>query len=170
MSSKKDKALIWPYAIGASILLVFGFCVATIIISFERPVEPSDLYMRGYHDTDANINEIITKEIAFNKEYQINYLTQGLDMNHTVLKYKISDYQGNAVNDASIRVIVTRPNNHKHDQEVNVTSVSEGVYTLQAITLPKPGRWDIMAHVSVGDLERYYNVKADTRYDTTVEY
>ena len=168
--NKKDKALRWPYAIAASILLVFGFCVATIIISFERPVEPSDLYMRGYHDADANINDIIAKEIAFNQRYTIAYLGNRLDVNHTVLEYKVSDRNGMPVDTADIRVIVTRPNNHAHDLEVNVSKVSNGIYTLESITLPEPGRWDIMAHVQVGELERYYNLKADTRYDSTFEY
>ncbi len=168
--SKKDKALIWPYAIAASILLVFGFCVATIIISFERPVEPSDLYMRGYHDADANINDIIAKKIAFDKHYTIAYLGKQLDRNHTVLQYKISTVDGTPVNNAAMHVIVTRPHNHKHDQNVSVSSVDNGIYTFQAITLPEPGRWDIMAHVKVGELERYYNLKADTRYESTFEY
>ncbi len=168
--SSKDKALRWPYAIAASIFLVFGFCVATIIISFERPVEPSDLYMRGYHDTDANINDIIAKEIAFKKAYVIAYLGKQLDRNNTVLEYKVTDHEGNAVNDAAIRLIVTRPNNHKYDQELNVSRVNNGVYTFNGISLPEAGRWDIMAHVQVGALERYYNIKADTRYDKAYEY
>ncbi len=126
--------------------------------------------MRGYHEADANINEIIAKKIAFNKEYTIEYVGKKLDMNNTVLQYKVSDHNGNAVDNASIRVIVTRPNNHKHDQEVNVSSVSHGIYTLQSITLPEAGRWDVMAHVQVGTLERYYNFKADTRNNNTFEY
>ncbi len=168
--SKKDKALRWPYAIGASIVLVFGFCVATIIISFERPVEPSDLYMRNYHDADANINEIIAKEIAFKKRYTIEYISEKLNMQNSVLKYKISDVNGNAVNNADLKVIVTRPNNHKHDTELNSADISNGIYTFSSITLPQEGRWNIMAHVSIDEYERYYNLKADTRYESTFEY
>ncbi len=168
--SKDNRALIWPYSIGASILLVFGFCVVTIIISFERPVEPSDLYMRGYHDADANINEIIAKEIAFKKRYNIEYVSEQLNMKNTVFKYRVSDLNGNAVDSAQLRVIVTRPNNHKHDKELNTSSVSNGIYTFDGITLPEPGRWDIMTHVQVGEFERYYNLKADTRHESTFEY
>ncbi|MDA3908837.1 MAG: hypothetical protein PF437_07095, partial [Sulfurimonas sp.] len=32
------------------------------------------------------------------------------------------------------------------------------------------GKWDIMAKVSVGNLQRFYNVKADTRKKETSEY
>jgi len=168
--SKKNKALIWPYGIAASIIVVVGFCIATIIVSFERPVEPSDLYMRNYHDTDANINEIIAKEVAFKKRYKIEYVSEQLNMENTVLKYKISDVNGSAVEGAQLHVVVTRPNNHKYDKELNVSKDSNGIYTFDRITLPKPGRWDIMAYVQVGEFERYYNLKADTRYESIYEY
>ena len=49
--------------------------------------------------------------------------------------------------------------------------VSEnGVYTFEAIDLPKPGRWDIMAKVTIGEYQRYYNLKADTRNPNTTEF
>jgi hypothetical protein len=168
--NNKDKALRWPYGIAISIVLVIGLCIGTIIISFERPVEPSDRYMRGYHDTDANINAIIAKEIEFKKHYTIEYLSDQIAMDNTVLKYKISNVDGTPVDNANIRVIVTRPHNHKHNQELNSSNVSEGIYTFESITLPEAGRWNIMAHVQVGELERYYNLKADTRYESTFEY
>jgi nitrogen fixation protein FixH len=126
--------------------------------------------MRNYHDADANINEIIAKEIAFKKRYQVEYISKKLDMNHTVLQYKVNDLQGNTVNNARFNVVVTRPNNHKHDQELSNPSVEKGVYTFAGITLPEPGRWDIMAKVSVDSYERYYNLKADTRYESVFEY
>ncbi len=168
--SKEDKALRWPYTIGASIVLVFGFCVATIIISFERPVEPSDLYMRGYHEADANINEIIANEIAFKKRYTIEYVSEQLNMQNSVIKYKISDVNGNAINNADLKIVVTRPNNHKHDTELSGADINNGIYTFSSIALPQAGRWDIMAYVSIDGYERYYNLKADTRYESTFEY
>ncbi|MEA2112054.1 MAG: FixH family protein [Campylobacterota bacterium] len=168
--SKKDKALIWPYSIGASIVLVFGFCVATIIVSFERPVEPSDEYMRGYHDTDANINEIIAKEIAFNKRYTIEYVSQQINMKNYSVEYKINDVSGNPVDNAEVIAVVTRPNNHKHDVQLTDPLIENGIYTFKSMTLPEPGRWNIMVHVKVDGYERYYNLKADTRYESTFEY
>ena len=143
---KFNSAKVWPYAITFSIIMVFGFCVATIMIALTLPVEKSDTYMMDYHQADAKANDLIKAEIAFN------------------------DLENNPVNDATIKVIVTRPNNHKHDQEVINPSVSNGVYTFQAITLAQPGRWDVMAKVNVGEFERFYNVKADTRAKEAFEY
>ena len=48
--------------------------------------------------------------------------------------------------------------------------VENGVYTFSAIKLAQPGRWDIMARVSVDGVQRFYNVKADTRYKEAYEY
>jgi len=161
---------IWPYAIGISIIFIFGACIATIVVATKLPVEKSDLYMTDYHDADANANSLIRAEIAFKKKYKIEYVTEGLDTNGSVIKYKVTDLEGNPVENAEVVVVVTRPNNRKHDQKLSDPQVENGVYTFSAITLPQKGRWDVMAKVSVGDLSRYYNVKADTRYSEVFEY
>ena len=168
--SKKNSGKIWPYAIGGSIILVFGFCVATIVVSMKLPVEKSDTYMMNYHEADANANELIKAQIAFDKEYKIKYITDGLDTQGSVLKYEVVDKNNNPVNNADILVVVTRPNNHKYDQELKNPKVQNGIYIFENIQLPKEGRWDIMAKVNIGDKSRFYNVKADTRYSEAFEY
>jgi nitrogen fixation protein FixH len=166
----KSSGRIWPYAIGASIVLVFGACVATIVVTSKMPVEKSDTYMMGYHEADANANEIIEAQIAFDKKYKIEYKTELLSQENSQIKYKITDIDGNSVDNANLKVVVTRPNNHKHDQELVNPSVSEGVYTFASIKLPEPGRWDIMAKVDIGENQRFYNLKADTRAKEAFEY
>ena len=161
---------IWPYAIGASIILVFGFCVTTIVVTSTMPVEKSDRYMMYYQKADASANELIEARIAFDKKYKIEYVTDGLNLDSSVLKYRVTDLESNPVSNAKIMVIVTRPNNHKHDQELNNPTFENGIYTFSTITLPEKGRWDIMAKVNVGDLQRFYNVKADTRAKDAYEY
>jgi len=166
----KNSGRIWPYAIGASIVLVFGACVATIVITSKMPVEKSDTYMMGYHEADASVNEIIEARIAFDKKYKIEYKTDSLSLESSEIKYKITDTDGNAVDNATLKVVVTRPNNHKHDQELVNPSVSEGVYSFAPIKLPEAGRWDIMAKVDIGENQRFYNLKADTRAKEAFEY
>lgn len=166
----KSNGKIWPYAIGTSIVLVFGACVATVIVANTLPVEKSDTYMMGYHEADAKANELIQARIEFDKKYKVAYVTDGLRIDSSVIKYKVSDLNSQAVNNAKIEVIVTRPNNHKHDQTLKSSSYENGVYTFPSIKLPVEGRWDIMAKVSVGDLQRYYNIKADTRTKGAYEY
>jgi nitrogen fixation protein FixH len=161
---------IWPYAIAISILIVFGFAVTTIIVTSTMPVEKSDEYMMYYQEADANANELIEARIAFDKKYKIEYLTDGISCDATNIKYKVTDLDSNPVDDAKIMVIVTRPNNHKHDQELKNPTSENGVYSFSTITLPEKGRWNIMAKVNVGKLQRFYNVKADTRAKEAFEY
>lgn len=161
---------IWPYAIGASIIFIFGACVATIVITNKLPVEKSDTYMMGYHEADDRANEIIEAQIAFNKKYKIEYISEELKAQNGVVKYRVSDLNSNPVNNAEIKIVVTRPNNHKFDQELTNPKVEDGVYTFDSITLALEGRWDVMAKVNVGELHRFYNIKTDTRGMEVVEY
>ena len=166
----KNSGKIWPYAIGISIILVFGACVATIVVASKLPVEKSDTYMMGYHEADANANELIEAKIAFDKKYKVEYITDGLSLENTTLKYRITDLNNNPINDAYIKAVITRPNNHKNDQELLNPMIDNGVYTFKSVTLAIEGRWDVMAKINIGDNQRYYNVKADTRAKEAFEY
>ncbi len=167
---KKNKTTLWPYAIGGAITLVFGFCVATVIVTSSLPVENSDTNMMYYQEADANANKLIKAKIAFDKKYKIEYLTDGISCEATNLKYRIIDLEGNPVDNAKIKVIVTRPNKHKYDQELNNAVFKDGIYSFPTITLAQKGRWNIMAKVNVGDLQRFFNVKTDTRAKEAFEY
>jgi len=166
----KSSGRIWPYAIGTSIVFIFGACVATIVVATKLPVEKSDTYMMSYHEADAKANELIKARIAFDKKYKIEYVTDGLTQESSVIKYRVTDINSNPVDNAKVSVVVTRPNNHKHDQKLENPTVQNGIYTFNSIKLPEPGRWDIMAKVDVDDVNRYYNVKADTRAKEAFEY
>ncbi len=161
---------IWPYAISISIMMVFGFCVATIVITQQMPVEKSDAYMMDYNYADVQANELIEQQIAFDKKYKVSYVTEVLTQESTVLKYKITDINDNFVNNAKILAIITRPNNHKNDQELINPSIDNGIYTFKSVTLVEPGRWNVIARVSIGEDERFYSVKADTRAKEAFEY
>lgn len=161
---------IWPYAIGISIIFIFGACVATIVVANTLPVEKSDTYMMDYHEADAKANDLLKAAIAFNKKYKIEYITDGLSTQGSTIKYRVTDIDSNPVNSAQIKVVVTRPNNHKYDQELSSPKVENGIYTFDSIELAGEGRWDIMAKVAVDELHRFYNVKADTRAKEIIEY
>ncbi|MEA2099618.1 MAG: FixH family protein [Campylobacterota bacterium] len=166
----KSNGRIWPYAIGISIILVFGACIATIVVATTLPVEKSDQYMMYYQEADANANELIKARIAFDKKYKIEYITDKFCVDDSIIKYKVTDLNSNPVNNAKLLVVVTRPNNHKHDQEILNPTVKDGVYQFSSIKLEKEGRWDIMAKINIDNLQRFYNVKVDTRDKKVSEY
>ena len=170
MNKKKSNGKVWPYAIALSIALIFVAAVITVIIANKLPVEDSDTYMMGYHEADAKANDLIEARIAFDKKFKVEYITEGLSLDNTVLKYKVSTLSGEPVDDAQIKVVITRPNGHKYDKELLNPNVSQGVYTFSATPLDVAGRWNIMAKIKVGKFQRFLNVKADTRAKDAYQY
>jgi len=168
--SKKSDGRIWPYAIVISILLVVVASGMTIYVAVNHPVEMSDSNMQEYHHYDKNANEFIAAKIAFKKNYTITYESKKFDMNDAVVIYKITDTSGVVVDDAKLNIVLTRPDNRNSDIVLNDPTVDSGIYTFNVGKLPLEGRWNIMAHVVVGDYERYYNMKADTRQTTAFEF
>jgi len=169
-SVNKDAGRKWPWIIGVSTITVIGFSIATIKVALNNPVEMSEYGMQSYHTYDDNANDIINAKIAFDQNYTIAFLTPQLLEKKSVLVYQVRDKSGNAINDAKVEVVLTRPDSTRFDVNLSSPSVSEGKYTFNAVDLPKVGRWDILAKVSVGDKQRYYNLKADTRNPNTFEF
>ncbi|MDO9208209.1 MAG: FixH family protein [Sulfuricurvum sp.] len=160
----------WPWIIGLSIIGVVAACVVTVKVALNNPVEMSKYGMQSYHDYDDNVNDIITAQIGFDQNYTISFLTPQVTEKGTVIAYKISDKSNNAISNAKVEVVLTRPDTTDFDLNLSNPSVSEGKYTFTAVDLPKVGRWDILAKVSIGDKQRYYNLKADTRNSNTFEF
>ncbi len=170
MSQKSNAGKKWPWIIVLSILGVVGLSWWTVRIAVSNPVQMSDLDMQDYHHFDRDINKIIRAKIAFDKKYDLTYVTEQFDTGSAIVKFRIVTKAGEPVDDANLTMRITRPGTHEFDQEVAVADVTDGVYTFAETTLPKPGRWDILLHARVGENERYLNLKADTRYPNVFEY
>jgi hypothetical protein len=169
-SVNKNAGKKWPWIIGLSTIAVIGFAVATVKVAINNPVEMSEYGMQSYHTYDDNVNDIIKAKIAFDQNYTIAFLTPQIQEKKSVLVYQVRDKSGNAINNATVEVVLTRPDSTHFDVNLSSPAVSEGTYTFNAVDLPKVGRWDIMAKVSIGDKQRYYNLKADTRNPNTFEF
>lgn len=166
----KDAGRKWPIIIGLSIVGIIGLSIATIKVAIDNPVELSDYGMQNYHLYDANANAIIQKKIDFDRQYDIAFTAPQIHEKGTVLSYRLTDKSGEAVNNAQFEVVFTRPDTVKSNVDALVATVEEGVYTFHSVDLPKPGRWDILAKVTVGEDERFFNVKADTRNSIISEF
>jgi len=158
-----DSGKVWPYGIAVAITMVFSFCVATVIITSKGHINESNLYMEGYHSVDADANKILEADIAFNKKYNVIYKNNRLSTNGSDIVYTITDKNNKAIDDAKITLIITRPD-ADIDIEPKDPFVKDGVYTFSQVKLPREGRWDIMAKVTIGNDYRFYNLKADTRF------
>lgn len=160
----------WPWIISASIVAIIIACVVTIKFALKDPDEPSDYGMQNYHEYDRNANQIIEAKIDFDRHYTLAYRGEPLRQSGSVIRYAITDKNGNAVNNAKINILITRPNTSALDIALENPTVEEGVYTFSAVNLPKAGRWDILAKVNIDGKQRYFNIKADTRNTFTAEF
>ncbi|WP_428739728.1 FixH family protein [Sulfurimonas sp.] len=168
--NKQSSGKIWPYIVGGSITLVFGFCVATIMVTSKANIQESNAYMSKYQDADAKANEFINAQIAFDKKYNFTYVTEGIGGEIPLLKYKVTDKNNSSVNDAKIILHISRPETAEFNQELNEATCEDGVYTFSGAKFPKVGVWNIIARVQVGDDYRFLNIKADTRIKEAFEF
>lgn len=166
----KISARIWPYSIGASIVLVFGFCVATIVVTQSGNLQSSDEYMLKYQVADLNANTLIAARIEFDKKYKVSYISNGLKTTGTTLSYRISDINDKPVNSAELIVAVSRPETQEFKKKLTKPTIKDGVYTFSNIAFEKPGVWNFVSKVTIGDDYRFYNVKTDTRTKDSYEY
>ena len=167
---KKDRASRWPIGISLSIVAIFFAAVATVVVAVNNPVQLTNEYMMDYHQGDANFNKLISEKIDFDKSYTIRLLTKDIKMDSTALAYMIEDKMGQRVEDAKIDLIWTRPDIRDFDIKQEKPTLVNNQYIFKSTVLPKEGRWNIIAHVSVGDKARYYSLKVDTRNDYMEEY
>lgn len=161
---------IWPYAIGTAITLVFGFCVATVVVTQGAHIQESDDYMAKYQDADANINDLIEAQIAFDKKYNIEYIRSGIQAKDSVVQYKITDKANSNIDQAEIILATSRPETAEFNQNMENPTVKDGVYSFSGLEFPKAGVWNLVAKVKVGDNYRFYNIKADTRIKEASEF
>ncbi|MEA1919869.1 MAG: FixH family protein [Campylobacterota bacterium] len=167
---KDPKALRWPYGIALSFVLIIGLIFGTIAVSLDYPIEPSDRNLLNYHEYDKNVNEIIEKKIAFDKEYDLTFVSDPISVESTQVKYKLIQKNGKSIDNAVVKAMITRPDQNDYDIVLENPKVQDGVYSFESVTLPKEGRWNIIASISIDDHLRFLNLKADTRYPQTFEY
>lgn len=165
-----NKGRIWPYAIGAAITLVFGFCVATIFVTESSEIQESDAYMTKYQVADLNANQLIRQKIEFDKLYDVAYVTKTISGESPVISYKLTTKDGKAVNNAHIKIAISRPETDKYDMNLDTPTVDNGIYSFTLKEFPKAGVWNIIVKIDVDNKERFYNIKADTRSSYSFEF
>jgi nitrogen fixation protein FixH len=165
-----ESGKLWPYGVGIAITLVFGFCVATVMVTSKANIQPSNDYMVKYQEADAKANDYINAKIAFNKKYNVEYITESIGGQNPIIKYSVKDINGNPVDNATIVISISRPETSEFDQNLENPKVENGVYSFEGAKFPKAGVWNIIAKVTVGNDYRFLNMKADTRIKEAFEY
>ncbi len=159
----KNSGRIWPYAIAGAITMVFGFCVATVMVTDKADIQPSDAYMTKYQDADAKANVLIKERIAFDKKYKLKYVTKQLKENGCDVKYKLTSLDNKPVRNAKMILAISRPETAKFNEKVNNPLFEDNLYVFKDIKFPKTGVWNLLLKVQAGSDTRFYTVKTDTR-------
>jgi len=162
-------ARIWPYAIGGSIIMVFGFCVATVMVTKNANIQETNEYMTNYQSAEKNANDYINNRISFDKKYKIKYVASKLDDTSDIF-FKVTDLNNKSVENAKLTILVSRPETHEYDLKLQNSIYANKVYTFKDVKLPKIGIWDIITKVEIGKDSRFYNIKIDTRNTEFSEY
>lgn len=162
---------LWPIGVGLAIAAVAGLCTWTVKVTSSADIQESNAYMTNYQDADAKANDLIKARIAFDKHYNVSYIKHPLTPQGTEIEYKVTDKEGNAVNNAKISLLITRPHTHLSDKETSAYDQKDGIYKLKSVAFKEPGVYNLIAKIEVGEYSRFYNIKVDTRYpDVAREY
>lgn len=157
---KKDQKNYWPHFIVGLVFFTIGMGVWTVVTAINNPVEMDNSYMMNYHQLDKDINKIIESGKKFDKKYRFNLITKTLKEGENTLLIKVSDKEGNIIQNANIDILVTRPETTKFDKKLKA-SFTDGKY-IANVKLEKKGRWNIIIRVKIDGLEKFKTYKLHT--------
>lgn len=153
----------WPYGIVTITIAVVGLVVWTIKTAAMSPAEEDRSYFMNYHDVDEKINDIREMEHIFKQRYRVVPLSHSLDMGENRFRIRITDVNGEDVDNAQIKIRVTRPHTNQDDIPLGDMSYAEdGSYLSQPFEIKKTGRWKIESLVTVEGYSLFYTQDINT--------
>ncbi|MDD2384475.1 MAG: FixH family protein [Sulfurospirillaceae bacterium] len=155
MTKIKKERNYWPHAIIGMILSVVVAGGFTIRLAIKNPVEMDTYYMEKYQKVDQNINEILALQAKFDAKFDIKYSTENFVLGKNSIVIKVLDKNGQAITDASVTLLLSRPETNQNNLEMQPSKAANGNYTFDDITIEKPGRWQILTKIIVGEFQGY---------------
>jgi len=160
----------WPVGIIVSTIAIIIACGFTIYVALMQPVQEDGDMMMDYRTLDMNANDIIVAGVIFNKKYTLTYTGEGVSQEGSTISYKLTDKEGNPINNAKFEVVLSRPIIAGSEISLAEPKVEEGNYIFEDVQVSKKGRWNILTKISVGDDFRHMNLKSDTMDQNVYEY
>lgn len=177
--AKNNEKTYWPH-------MILGFLAVGITLSYwtvksasSLPVQESNQYMLKYQMADININQIMEKEIAFDKAYSINIvgaetmvMTDNVNSNRPQLNpvklteginafsYEVISKDGTSVSDANVTFLLTQPHSRKEDKLFENVAYVDGKYQITDVNITKAGRYTLQLRAEVKDTMGYSEVSA----------
>jgi len=164
----------WPHMIVGFLMVAVTLGYWTIHSASSMPVQESNTYMRKYQIVDMDINEILSKKDAFNKQYNIeltqkermvvtdNIYSNRIQEDQIVLKdgknsftFIIKDKSSsNIVSNLdvdSIEFLLTRPHTKVDDILIKNVKFKDSKITINNINIRKKGRYTIQIRLDMKD-------------------
>ena len=162
MPKVKSERNYWPHTVIGMILGVVVAAGWTIKIAVENPVEMDTAYMAKYQKVDLHINEILELQAKFDARYAVQYSTKNFVLGKNSIAISVIDKNGQAINDASVTLLLSRPETNVNNLEMQPSQIANGNYTFDGITIEKPGRWQILTKIKIGDVEGFQKYEVYT--------
>lgn len=138
------------------ILATVVACAWTIKIALDNPVEMDTFYMEKYQKVDQNINEIMELQEKFNAKYDLRYSTESFVMGKNSFSIKLLDKEnGKKIENAKVTLLLSRPETNKDNKEMKPSKIENGNYIFDVIEILKPGRWQILTKIEIGEFKGY---------------
>ncbi len=180
--TKKSQNRLW-FAIVMGIL-VFGIwmIIWTVKQATSLPVHEDNDFMLKYQQADMNINQILENKAKFDAKYTIElqdveYITLPqeyqnsnskreqpkpvkLNMGENRFKYAVQDKNGNAIPNAEMTFLLTRPYTQEEDRKENNVTFNNGFYITKKFELSNKGRYILQTKVTINGLTGYTKTAA----------
>ena len=178
MANNKNKTY-WPHMIVGFLMMAIVLGYWTVKTASSMPVQETNDYMMKYQESDININEILKSKQEFDKNYLIrlinvetmvmtdninskraqpNPVKLSAGTNH--FSYSVTNKAGEAVNDAKVSFLLTRPHTVVDDQMIEVVESKDGYYVTPDLNISKPGRYTLQFRATIGDATGYASTEA----------
>ncbi len=160
MQTQKAERNYWPHTVVAMIIACIVACGWTIKIALDNPVEMDTFYMEKYQKVDQTINEIIELQTKFDAAFNLSYSTEQFAIGKNSITLKLTDKSGKTINDATITLMLSRPETNKDNKQMKPSKVENGLYTFGPFDIQKPGRWQILSKIEMGEFKGYHKNEA----------
>jgi len=153
---KKEKNY-WPHAIVVVLCFMVFACAMVVKIAMDNPVQMDSFYLEKYQQVDENINEILTKQKEFEENFTLSYGTKKFTMGKdNSFKMSIKNLKDQSVvENAEITLVISRPDSNEFNQEFRLQKATNGVFVFDGIKTEKPGRWQILTKIKIGDMSSF---------------
>lgn len=160
MDKAKSEHTYYPHVVIGMIIGCVISCGFTIKIAMDNPVEMDTFYMAKYQQVDHSINTILELQEKFNAKFDLAYSTEKFEMGQNSITIRLTDKSGQPVNDANVLMMLSRPDSNKDNKQLTPSHIENGNYTFGPFDITKPGRWQILSKIDVGEFKGYHKNEA----------